>query len=75
MNNGIPKNVLNRASDFKFAIKNWNTINDQSNVNYITEVLGSDLCDYNDAYILVIDYIIFIGHNVTQADFKNFTIH
>ena len=39
MNNGIPKNVLNGASDFKFAIKNWNTINDQSNVNYITEVL------------------------------------
>ena len=41
-------NLLNEASDFKFVIKNWNVINDQSNANYSTEVLKSDLCDCND---------------------------
>ena len=52
---------MNEASDSKFATKKWCIVNDQSNVNYDvgnkiiynTEVLQSNLCDYNDAYILV----------------------
>ena len=31
----------------------------------------SNLCDYNDAYILVRSDITIIRHNVTQAAFKN----
>ena len=41
--------------------RKWSIVNDQSNANYgvgneilyNTEVLKSNLCDYNDAYILV----------------------
>ena len=54
-------NLLNEASDSKFATRNWNTVNDQSNGNdsvgneitYSTKVLQSNLCNYNNAYILV----------------------
>ena len=38
---------------------------------YNAEVLKSNLCDYNDAYILVRGNITIIGHTVTQATFKN----
>ena len=45
----------------KFVTRKWNIANDNSNVNYDegneinynTEVLKSNLCDYKDAYILV----------------------
>ena len=58
-------NLLNEASDSKFVTRKWNIVNDQSNANYDvgneiiynTEVLKSNLCDYSDAYILVIDNI------------------
>ena len=54
-------NLLNEASDSKFVTKKWNIVNDQSNAKYDveneiiynTEVLKSNLCDYNDAFILV----------------------
>ena len=39
---------------------------------------SSNLCDYNDAYILVRGEITIIGHNVIQLAFKNcapFTKH
>ena len=36
---------------------------------YNTEVLESNLCDYNDAYILVKEDIAKIGHEVTQVVF------
>ena len=53
-------NLLNKASDFKFVTRKWNTVNDQSNANYdvgneiicITEILKSNLFDYNNALIL-----------------------
>ena len=53
-------NLLNEANDSKFVKRKWNIVNDQSNANYgvgneiiyYTEVLKSNLCDYNDAYIL-----------------------
>ena len=52
-------NSLNEAIDSKFVRRKWNTGNDQSNanydvgneINYNTEVLKSNLCDYNNTYI------------------------
>ena len=52
---------MNEASDSKLVRRNWNIVNDESNANYDvekeiiykTEVLKSNLCDYNDVYILV----------------------
>ena len=54
-------NLLNKSSDSKLTTRNWNIASDQSNTNYYvgnnvihnTEVLKTNLCDYNDAYILV----------------------
>ena len=54
-------NLLNEANDSKFATRKWNIVNDNSirnydttnEITYNTEVLKSNLCDYNDAYILV----------------------
>ena len=52
-------NLLNEANDSKFVRRKWNIVNDQSygkygernEIIYNTEVLKSNLCDYNDAYI------------------------
>ena len=68
-------NLLNEEIDFKFATRKLNIVNDQSNVNYDsgneliynTEVLKSNLCDYNDAYILVKGDI-----TVITVSFKNY---
>ena len=56
-------NYLNEASDSKFVTGKWNIVNDESNENrnydvgneiiYNTKVLKSNLCDYDDVYILV----------------------
>ena len=54
-------NLLNEANDSKFVTRKWNIVNDNLKVNYgvgnkiiyNTEALKSNLCDYNDAYILV----------------------
>ena len=55
-----------------------NIVKDQSNPNYDagneiynTEVLKSNLRDYNDAQILVRGDITITGHAVTQVAFKN----
>ena len=72
-------NLLNKASNSKFVTRKWNIPNDQANGNYhvgneiiyTIEVLKSNLCDYNDAYILIRSDITIIGHNVTQVAFKN----
>ena len=56
-----------------------NIVNDQSNTKYDvgnetiynTKVLKFNLCDYNDAYILVRGDITIVGHNGTQVAFKN----
>ena len=73
-------NLLNESSDSNFLTRNWNIVKDQSNTNYSvgneilnsTEVLKSKLCNYNNAYILVRDYITVIGPNiVTQVTFTN----
>ena len=49
--------LLKEQNDFKFVRRKWNVVNDQSKANYDvgnetiynTEVLKSNLCDYNDA--------------------------
>ena len=59
--------------------RKWNVVNDNSKANhdtaneitYNTEILKSNLCDYNDAYILVRGNITITGHQVTQSAIKN----
>ena len=59
--------------------RKWNIVNDQSNVNYDlgnemiynTEVLKSNLWDYNDAYLLVKGNITDTAAPETQVAFKN----
>ena len=54
-------NLLNDASHSKYLTRKWSIANDSSKANYeagneityYTKVLKSNLCDYNDAYILV----------------------
>ena len=74
-------NLLNEANDSKFVIRKENIINDQSNPNYDrgneitynTEVLKSNIFDYNDAYILVRSDIVTTAHIIPiQVAFKNF---
>ena len=70
---------MNESNDSKFVPGKWSIVHDQSNANYDagqeiiynTEVLKSNLCDYNDAYILVRGDITVIRHHVTQLVFKN----
>ena len=59
--------------------RKWNIASDDLKTHYSvgsetisnTEIWKSDLCDYNDAYILVRFNITIIGHQVTQVAFKN----
>ena len=70
--------LLNETNDSKFVTRDLNIVNDQSNANYDvgkeisynTDVLKFNLCDYNDAYILVRGNITIIGHQVRQVAFK-----
>ena len=73
-------NLLNESNDYKFVTRKWNIVNDQSNPNYDVgneiiynaEVLKSNLCDYNDDYILVRGGIVTTTHNIpTQVASKN----
>ena len=68
--------LLNEPNDYS---RKWNIVNDQPNANYDvgneiifnTEVLKSNLCDYNDAYILVRGDITVVATPATQVTFKN----
>ena len=72
-------NLLNKANDPKFVRRKWNIVNDNSKSNYDvtnqitynTENLKSNLCDYNDAYILVRCVITVVAAPETQIAFKN----
>ena len=79
-------NLLNEVNDSKFVTRKWNIVNDNSKANYNagneitynTEVLKSNLCDYNDAYILVKGDITVTASPEIQVAFKNcapFTKH
>ena len=71
--------LLNEESNSKYVTRKWNIVNDQSNVSYDsgketiynTEVLKSNLCDFNDAYIFVKGYITIAGHIAARVAFKN----
>ena len=65
MEHGKILNLLNESNDKKKLVtRKSNIVNDQSNAYYDprnkiihnTKVLKSNLCDYNDAYILVCHY-------------------
>ena len=72
-------NLLNEANYSKFVTRKWSIVDGNSKadydaaneITYNTEVLKSNLCDYNDAYILLRGNITIIGHQVTQVAFKN----
>ena len=59
--------------------RKWNIVIDQSNINYNirneiiynTKVLKSNLCDYNNAYILLRGDISITGDNGHEVAFKN----
>ena len=71
--------MLNEASGSKFMSRKWNIVTDQSNRNYdsenliifIREVLKSNICDYNDAFIPVRDNTSTAGNVATRVVFKN----
>ena len=70
---------MNEPNDFKFVTRKWNILNDQSDekydvgneIIYNTDVLKSNLCDYNDAYILAKCDIAVTAAPATQVSFKN----
>ena len=71
-------NLLNETNDSKFVTRKWNIVNDNSKSNYDatneitynTEILKSNLCDYNDAYILVRSDITVTAAPVTHVAFQ-----
>ena len=54
-------NLLSETNDSKFVTRKWNIVNDKpksnyevtNEITYNTEIWKSNVCDYNDAYILV----------------------
>ena len=71
---------MNESNDSKFVPGKLSIVHDQSNENYDagqeiiynTEVLKSNLCDYNDAYILVKLDITVIEAPATQVSLGTF---
>ena len=53
--------LLNDSTISKFVTRNWIKVNDRSssqyssikNIKFKTPMLRSDLCDYNDAYVVL----------------------
>ena len=70
-----------KVNDSKFVTRKWNIINDNAEANYDatneitynTEVLKSNLGDYNDGYILVKGDITVTAAAQPQVAFKNCT--
>ena len=71
--------MLNETSGSKLVTRKGNIVNNNSKwnydatneVTYNTEILKSNLCDYNDAYILVRRDITVMAVPTTQVAFKN----
>ena len=63
--------LLNEANDSKFVTRKWNIANDQTNVNYDVGNVKSNLCDFNDTYILVRGDNTNTATPVAQVLFKN----
>ena len=72
-------NLLNDANDSKFVMRKWNIVNDNSKASYDagneiiynTEALKSNLCDYNDAYILLRGFSTLSATDAMEVAFKN----
>ena len=70
---------MSEASDSKFVTRKWNIVNDNSKSNfdatneiaYNTDILKSNLCDDNDAYILLRGDVTVVATPETQVAFKN----
>ena len=70
---------MNKGNNSKFATRKWNIANEKSKSNfdstnkitYNTEILKSNLCDDNDAYILVKGDITIAAAPAKQVGFKN----
>ena len=72
---------MNETSLSRFVTRKWNTVNDQSKayydvgnkIIYETEILKSNLCNYNKAYILARDEspVVAAADQVTRVAFKN----
>ena len=70
---------MNEAKDSKSVTRKWNIVNDNSKTNYgvgsetifNAEVLKSNLCGYNDAYILVKGDVTVTAAPATHVAFKN----
>ena len=72
-------NLLNEANNSKFVTRKSNIVSDNSKANYNladeitcnTEGWKSNLCDYNDAYILVKGDITVRGAPAIQRNATN----
>ena len=71
-------NLLNEANNSKFVIRKWNIVNNSKSnhdatneLTYNTEILKSNLCDYQGNFILVRDDITIEAAPTTQVAFKN----
>ena len=70
---------MNEASDSKFVTRKWNIVLGNTKANYVegneitynAEVLKSNLCDYNNACILIRVDITVTAGGATQVSFKN----
>ena len=71
--------LLNDVNNCKFVTRKWNIVSDNSDSNYAaanentynTEILKSNLWDYNDAYILVTGDTTVIAAPAKQVALKN----
>ena len=65
-------NLLNEANNSNFVTREWNIVNGKGNeIIYNTEVVKSDLCDYNNAQILVRGDISVRAAPEAHVAFKN----
>ena len=70
---------MNEAHNSKFVTKKWNIVNvnlkanygAENEITYNTEVLKSNLCDCNDAYMFLKSDISVTATPATEAAFKN----
>ena len=72
-------NLMNDANNSKFLTREWIIVNynlkanydGENETTYNTEVLKSNICDYNDAYILIRGDITVAAAGATQVVFKS----
>ena len=66
-------NLLSETNNSKFVTRKWNIVNDKpksnyevtNEITYNTEIWKSNVCDYNDAYILVRGHVTVVAAPAT----------